>query len=263
MRIGYFLSCEEYTPAQLVEQAVAAEEAGFEALWISDHFHPWNDEQGQSPFVWGVIGALSQVCDAAGHHRRHLPDGAHAPGDRRPGGRDRRRAARGPVHPRRRLRRGAQRARRSVTRGRRPTSGWRCSRRRSSSCASSGRASVRDPARAPLHGRQRTHLHPARAAAAGLRVRLRAEGDVAGRRDRRRLHLHQARRRPARAVQGAESGGKPAHGRLQGGLRRRPRTRASTSRTGSGRTPGFPASSRRCCRHPRTSSRRPSWSPGR
>ncbi len=62
MRFGYFLSCEEYTPAELVEQAVAAEEAGFDALWISDHFHPWNDEQGQSPFVWGVIGALSQAC---------------------------------------------------------------------------------------------------------------------------------------------------------------------------------------------------------
>jgi G6PDH family F420-dependent oxidoreductase len=61
MRIGYFLSCEEYTPAELVEQAVAAERAGFEALWISDHFHPWNDEQGQSPFVWSVIGALSQA----------------------------------------------------------------------------------------------------------------------------------------------------------------------------------------------------------
>ncbi|MCD4534550.1 TIGR03557 family F420-dependent LLM class oxidoreductase [Nocardioides sp. cx-169] len=62
MKIGYFLSCEEYTPAELVEQAVAAERAGFEALWISDHFHPWNDEQGQSPFVWSVIGALSQAC---------------------------------------------------------------------------------------------------------------------------------------------------------------------------------------------------------
>ena len=61
MRIGYFLSSEEYTPQELVEQAVLAERAGFEALWISDHFHPWNDEQGQSPFVWGVIGALSQV----------------------------------------------------------------------------------------------------------------------------------------------------------------------------------------------------------
>jgi G6PDH family F420-dependent oxidoreductase len=62
MRIGYFLSCEEYGPVELVEQARLAEEAGFEALWISDHYHPWNDAQGQSPFVWGVIGAISQVC---------------------------------------------------------------------------------------------------------------------------------------------------------------------------------------------------------
>jgi G6PDH family F420-dependent oxidoreductase len=62
VKIGYFLSCEEYGPADLVAQAKAAEEAGFEALWISDHFHPWNDEQGQSPFVWSVIGALSQAC---------------------------------------------------------------------------------------------------------------------------------------------------------------------------------------------------------
>lgn len=60
-KIGYFLSCEQYTPAQLVDQAKRAEAAGFEALWISDHFHPWNDEQGQSAFVWGIIGALSQV----------------------------------------------------------------------------------------------------------------------------------------------------------------------------------------------------------
>ena len=62
MTMGYFLSCEEYTAAQLVEQARAAEDAGFQALWISDHFHPWNDEQGESPFVWSVIGAISQVC---------------------------------------------------------------------------------------------------------------------------------------------------------------------------------------------------------
>ena len=62
MRFGYFLSCEEFTPAELVEQAVLAEQAGFDALWISDHFHPWNDEQGQSPFVWSVIGAVAQAC---------------------------------------------------------------------------------------------------------------------------------------------------------------------------------------------------------
>ena len=62
MKIGYFLSCEEYNPAELIEQAQQAEAAGFESLWISDHFHPWNDEQGQSPFVWSVIGAITQVC---------------------------------------------------------------------------------------------------------------------------------------------------------------------------------------------------------
>jgi G6PDH family F420-dependent oxidoreductase len=62
MKIGYFLSCEEYGPTELVEQARLAHQAGFESLWISDHFHPWNDEQGESPFVWSVIGAVAQVC---------------------------------------------------------------------------------------------------------------------------------------------------------------------------------------------------------
>jgi G6PDH family F420-dependent oxidoreductase len=61
MRIGYFLSCEEYGPAELLEQARAAEKAGFSALWISDHYHPWVDAQGNSPFVWSMIGALSQA----------------------------------------------------------------------------------------------------------------------------------------------------------------------------------------------------------
>ena len=45
-RYGYFLSSEEYHPASLIQQAKMAEQAGFEALWISDHFHPWLDEQG-------------------------------------------------------------------------------------------------------------------------------------------------------------------------------------------------------------------------
>ena len=80
MRIGYFLSCEESRPADLVEQARLAEQAGFDALWISDHYHPWNDEQGQSPFVWSVIGALPQVDVASGDHGGDLPDGAHPPG---------------------------------------------------------------------------------------------------------------------------------------------------------------------------------------
>lgn len=62
-KFGWFLSSEEYSPHQLVDQAVLAEQAGFDALWISDHYHPWIDEQGESAFVWSTIGAISRVCD--------------------------------------------------------------------------------------------------------------------------------------------------------------------------------------------------------
>jgi G6PDH family F420-dependent oxidoreductase len=62
MRIGYFLSSEEWGPRELVGQAVKAQDAGFDGLWISDHYHPWNDEQGHSPFVWTTIGAIAQAA---------------------------------------------------------------------------------------------------------------------------------------------------------------------------------------------------------
>jgi G6PDH family F420-dependent oxidoreductase len=61
VKVGYFLSSEEFAPTELVRQARMAEEAGFDGLWISDHFHPWNDEQGHSGFVWSTIGALAQA----------------------------------------------------------------------------------------------------------------------------------------------------------------------------------------------------------
>ncbi len=63
MNIGYFLSSEEWGPRDLVDLAGKAERAGFEGLWISDHYHPWSDEQGHSPFVWAVIGALAEATD--------------------------------------------------------------------------------------------------------------------------------------------------------------------------------------------------------
>lgn len=62
MKIGYFLSSEEFGPKEVVEQAVKAQQAGFADLWISDHFHPWNDEQGHSGFVWATIGAIAQAA---------------------------------------------------------------------------------------------------------------------------------------------------------------------------------------------------------
>src|SRR4051812_14592513 len=65
VKIGYFLSSEEWGPGEQLEQARMAEVTGFDALWISDHYHPWNDAQGNSPFVWSVIGGLSQATSRA------------------------------------------------------------------------------------------------------------------------------------------------------------------------------------------------------
>jgi G6PDH family F420-dependent oxidoreductase len=59
--IGYALSSEEHPAQKLVQFAREAEEAGFSFALISDHYHPWLDEQGQSPFVWSVIGGIAQV----------------------------------------------------------------------------------------------------------------------------------------------------------------------------------------------------------
>jgi len=56
---GFFLSSEEHPASELVRQAQAAERAGFRSVWISDHFHPWLDSQGQSPFVWTTIGGIA------------------------------------------------------------------------------------------------------------------------------------------------------------------------------------------------------------
>src|SRR3954447_8004084 len=63
MKIGCFLSSEECGPLELVARAKRAEAAGFHALWVSDHYHPWVDEQGHSPFVWSVIGALATATE--------------------------------------------------------------------------------------------------------------------------------------------------------------------------------------------------------
>jgi G6PDH family F420-dependent oxidoreductase len=60
---GLTLSSEEHSPGDLVATAVAAEEAGFEFASISDHFHPWTSEQGHSPFVWAVLGAIAQATE--------------------------------------------------------------------------------------------------------------------------------------------------------------------------------------------------------
>jgi coenzyme F420-dependent glucose-6-phosphate dehydrogenase len=63
MTLGYALSSEEHTPPDLVRNAALAEEAGFEFALISDHFHPWIDRQGESPFVWSVLGGIATATE--------------------------------------------------------------------------------------------------------------------------------------------------------------------------------------------------------
>lgn len=56
---GLTLSAEEHAPGDLLHNASLAEDTGFDFVSISDHYHPWLDAQGHSPFVWSVLGALS------------------------------------------------------------------------------------------------------------------------------------------------------------------------------------------------------------
>jgi G6PDH family F420-dependent oxidoreductase len=86
VKLGYWLSSEEHGPGELVDLAVAAEQAGFELAVVSDHLHPWVPAQGHSPFVWSVLGAVARETErltvatgvSAAIHRVHPVVLAHA-----------------------------------------------------------------------------------------------------------------------------------------------------------------------------------------
>ncbi len=59
--LGYALSSEEHRANDLVRYAQRAEQVGFSFALISDHFHPWLDKQGNSPFAWSVLGAIAHA----------------------------------------------------------------------------------------------------------------------------------------------------------------------------------------------------------
>jgi coenzyme F420-dependent glucose-6-phosphate dehydrogenase len=63
LHFGYALSSEEHRPRDLVANARRAEQAGFDFAMLSDHFHPWTDRQGQSPFAWSVLGGIAEATD--------------------------------------------------------------------------------------------------------------------------------------------------------------------------------------------------------
>src|SRR5688572_3706032 len=61
--IGYALSSEEHAAPDLVRYARRAEEAGFTFALLSDHYHPWTDRQGHSPFAWAVLGGVAEATE--------------------------------------------------------------------------------------------------------------------------------------------------------------------------------------------------------
>jgi G6PDH family F420-dependent oxidoreductase len=74
VRIGYKLFAEVFSPQELVAQAVRAEEAGFDFVEISDHYHPWLFSHDHSGFAWSILGTI-----AAGTKRIELATGVTCP----------------------------------------------------------------------------------------------------------------------------------------------------------------------------------------
>jgi G6PDH family F420-dependent oxidoreductase len=65
-RFGYTLMTEQNGPKELVRQAVAAEQAGFDFEVSSDHYFPWLSAQGHAPYAWTVLGAVAHATERVG-----------------------------------------------------------------------------------------------------------------------------------------------------------------------------------------------------
>jgi G6PDH family F420-dependent oxidoreductase len=66
VQIGYKLTTEAFGPQELIRQAVLAEQAGFDFVEISDHYHPWLDAQGHSGFTWSILAAIAAKTERIG-----------------------------------------------------------------------------------------------------------------------------------------------------------------------------------------------------
>ena len=60
VKIGYAAALEQFTPTEIIDLSVAAEDHGFTGVMAADHFQPWVPEQGQASYVWNVLSALGQ-----------------------------------------------------------------------------------------------------------------------------------------------------------------------------------------------------------
>ncbi|MGY1703489.1 TIGR03557 family F420-dependent LLM class oxidoreductase [Geodermatophilus sp. SYSU D00697] len=66
MQVGYKLATEAFGPEEVIRQTVRAEQAGFDFVELSDHFHPWLDDQGHSAFTWSLLGAMAARTERIG-----------------------------------------------------------------------------------------------------------------------------------------------------------------------------------------------------
>jgi G6PDH family F420-dependent oxidoreductase len=66
MRIGYKLATEAFGPKEIIRQAVLAEQAGFDFVEMSDHYHPWLEAQGHSAFTWNLLSAIAMKTERIG-----------------------------------------------------------------------------------------------------------------------------------------------------------------------------------------------------
>jgi G6PDH family F420-dependent oxidoreductase len=66
MQIGYKLATEGFSPKELIRQAVLAEQAGFDFVEMSDHYHPWVEAQGHSAFTWSLLAVIAAKTEQIG-----------------------------------------------------------------------------------------------------------------------------------------------------------------------------------------------------
>jgi G6PDH family F420-dependent oxidoreductase len=63
-RFAYFCGHEQFQPETLVDHAVIAEEAGFDMVMVSEHFHPWVDDESASGFAFSTLGAIAAETES-------------------------------------------------------------------------------------------------------------------------------------------------------------------------------------------------------
>src|ERR1700710_1610206 len=66
MQIGLKIATEAFGPKEVVRQATEAEDAAFDFVELSDHYHPWLESQGHSGFTWSMLGSMAQATERIG-----------------------------------------------------------------------------------------------------------------------------------------------------------------------------------------------------